>query len=523
MSEPIVRMFNNPILIAQARRRLRPAQLVSSALICGLLGICGVLLSMVAKDRQDGFSSLEYALLAGVGLVLLLRGSNRVAEAVREERESGLLDFHRATPTTPWTDGLGYLLGCPAREYLIAGILAAFALACAPMSKFGLPAIAGALLVLTVNALLYHCFALWVGLSVAHRRGASGIVIGTLICLLLGGGSIRGLGAVTFFTPYPAISELLASPERATGPVSFYGFPIHVLVLTLAVQGSLLFALGHGVVRKLRQDDAASFSRLGTLYLFGWIAFLSLGAVWQFIVPGGSGQGLASNQRESDIVILVGYLALSTVMAAALVIGQVPSYLTLLRSLRRARRQGTSELSWLDDGGRCEPLTLGMWVLIIAGLFVIHRAMGSRVVGTLVGEPVAAVIASVLAYLLFVQGASEYVRFRHRGATQAVAVFVFFASHILPWLLSFVFGGASSKTGLMVMAISPIYAVWSSAMHLGSGWLVEAATVTDAEFRPLSIYVSLAVTLAASAFFFVESRRCQRSLATQIAKSAKSP
>jgi len=73
------------------------------------------------------------------------------------------------------------------------------------------------------------------------------------------------------------------------------------------------------------------------------------------------------------------------------------------------------------------------------------------------------------------------------------------------------------------MAMSPIYAVWASAMHLGSGWLADSAAVTNAAFRPLSIYVSLGVTVATSAFFLIESRRCQRSLATQIANSAKTP
>ncbi|HNN52022.1 MAG TPA: hypothetical protein PKO07_13430, partial [Pseudomonadota bacterium] len=259
MSEPVVRLVRNPILIAQARRRLRPAQLLSSTLIFGLLGICGVLLSVVAKDRHEAFSSFEYVLLTGIGGLLLLRGSNRVAETVREERESGILDFHRATPTTPWTDGIGYLLGCPAREYLMAGILAGFALACATASQFGLLPVLGSLVAIGTSGLLYHCFALWIGLSVAHKRGASGIVMGTLVVLLIGGWSARGVGAVSYFTPYPALFWLLSSKEAKITEVTFYGLPMHALVLTLLVQGSVLLAMGTAVARKLRQDDATSF------------------------------------------------------------------------------------------------------------------------------------------------------------------------------------------------------------------------------------------------------------------------
>jgi hypothetical protein len=515
MSEPVVRIFDNPILTAQARRRLRPTQLLSSALISGLLGICGVLLSVVAKDQREGFTSLSYVLLSAIGMVLLLRGSNRVAEAVREERESGLLDFHRATPTTPWTDGLGYLLGCPSREYLIAGILAAFALGAAPLSKFGLPVMACSLLVLLVNTLLFHSFALWVGLSVAHRRGASGIVVGTLLSLLLAGWSVRGFGAIAYFTPYPALIQLLSSSSSSDTQVTFFGMPIPALALTVLVQVSMLVALGQAIARKLRQDDATSFSRLGTLYLFAWIAFLSLGAAWQWIVPaaGSAPQGASS---DHGAIILLGYLTLATLLAAALLLGQVPTYLTLLRALRRAKRVGTTELSWLDEGGRTETLTCGLWVLTIAGLFVISRAMGPRVTGPLLGEPVALVVAAVLVYLLFVQSASEYVRFRHRAAPQAVAVLVFFASHILPFLLSFVFGGPDKLPGQLVMAASPLFAIESAAAQLSQHWLSGSK---PSSLQPLSLYVSLAVTLALSAFFFIESRRSQRALARKIAAS----
>ncbi|MFO0653950.1 MAG: hypothetical protein U0787_02620 [Polyangia bacterium] len=39
--------------------------------------------------------------------------------------------------------------------------------------------------------------------------------------------------------------------------------------------------------------------------------------------------------------------------------------------------------------------------------------------------------------------------------------------------------------------------------------------------EPLSIYVSLAVSLAVSAFFFIESRRSQADLARKIADSTQ--
>lgn len=511
MSEPTIRLVDNPILIAQARRRLRPAQLVSSTLIIGLLCACGVLLSMVAKDRSDGFTTFQYVLLFGIGATLLLRGSNRVAEAVREERESGLLDFHRATPTTPWTDGLGYLLGCPSREYLIAGIMAACALATAQASQFGIMAVLGSVLAIAMSGVLYHCFALWIGLSVSHKRGASGIVVGTLVCLLLGGWSAKGIGAVSYFTPYPALFALLKPADAQATQVAFYGFPVHALLLTMLVQCSLLLVLGNAVARKLRQDDATSFSRLGTLYFFAWIAFLSLGAAWPWISPSSAGSFAATSSTNEAVI--AGYLIVSAVTAAALLIGQVPTYLTLLRALRRARRLQMAHLSWLDEGGRCEMLTVGLWGLVVAGLFIVARAMETRISGTLVGQPVALAIVGVLSYLLFVQTATEFVRIRHRGATSAVAVFVLFASHVLPFLLSYVFGASKATPGILVMAASPLYAVTASAAQLAGTWFPASADPV----QPLGIYVSIGVSLAVSLFFFIESHRSQAALERKIA------
>jgi hypothetical protein len=519
MSEPIVRVLDNPILIAQARRRLRRTQLISSSLVFGLLGLCGLLLAWSSSSQKDGFATLEYVLVVGIALLLLLRGSNRVAEAVREERVSGLLDFHRATPMTPWTAALGYVLGCPAREYLAAGLLATFALIAAPFSRFSVTAVLASLLILFVNGLLYHCFALWVGLTMNHKRGASGIIIGTLVVVLLTGFGSEDLGAISYLTPYPAIMALLANPDRTLPAVSFYSVPIHPLWLSLLVQGSVLFGLSHAASRKLRQEESLSFSRLGTLYLFGWMAFLSLGAVWQYLLPA-TDLVAPSISRQMDFALVVGYLAVGTALAAALVIGQVPSYLMVLRALRRARRQGMQQLSWLQEGGRTEPLTLGLWAMLVAGLLVIHRAMASKVQATLLGEPMMWTLLSTLLYLLFVQLASEFVRLRHRGSTHAVAVLVFFVSHVLPWLLSFAFSGFDSKPGIMIMAVSPAFSVAQSALYLSDTWFARTRSMESLGTLRFSLSVSIPITLAACAYFYSEVRRCRRDLAAKLDASS---
>ncbi len=268
----------NPLLRAQASLRLRRPQVISSTVIAVLLAGCGVFLAALAKKPQVGFSMLEIAFFSAIVFLLLLRGPNRVTETVRAERQTGLLDFLRATPMDPWTQAFGYLLGCTAREHLLAGLFAGFALATAPLSEYRITDVALGLFSLWLCGLLYHAFALWIGLSVAHKRSAAGIVMGTLVCLLIVGINTKGVQGPFGLTPFPTLFALFSKSKRISDTIAFFGLSLHVMTVTVFVQTSLLGSFLFAAQRKLRSDDAPSFSRLGTWLFFAWLLFLA----WRF-------------------------------------------------------------------------------------------------------------------------------------------------------------------------------------------------------------------------------------------------
>ena len=115
--EPILRIRDNPILVAQARRRLRAKQIRPLLLITTIIGVCATLWGFADGGKAKSWSGVAIAFLVLVMMFLFIRGTAQAAAAIGEERASGILDFQRASPTSAWTDTFGYLIGCVAREY----------------------------------------------------------------------------------------------------------------------------------------------------------------------------------------------------------------------------------------------------------------------------------------------------------------------------------------------------------------------------------------------------------------------
>ena len=145
LEQPALRIVDNPLLIAQARRRLRRTDAGSTVTMSVLFATCCLLLGAVFSERDGTFWHVVRATFLGLTtMALYLRGTTRVALSISEERINGLLDFHRAAPTTAWTNALGYLFGCTAREWLVAFIFLPFFLVASLMSDAAFPAVRAA-------------------------------------------------------------------------------------------------------------------------------------------------------------------------------------------------------------------------------------------------------------------------------------------------------------------------------------------------------------------------------------------
>lgn len=501
--EPPVRLLDNPILIAQARRRLRRRQAGATFAVVGVLTLCGVLLGLVTDSGWHVIHQVAFWL---AGFALWVRAPMVVSSTIAADRASGILDFHRATPTTPATDAVGYLLGCPAREYLTAAIVLAVAVALAVPSEVGLGATLGGVAFLLLGAWLYHALSLLAGFAGSGRRVGQ-IPLLLIVPLLLFGGWFKELGfvALAYLTPLPALGALgvVSVDESLAASVEFFGFDTPPAVLTIIVQGYLLVFLLRGCARKMRRDDRHAFSRLDAFafYAITLVVLLGIGAspldtgwLGAAAALGGSGVGAA--------LFLVGAVLVSALLAGSL----APSFLEVIRSTRRARRAGHSAPGWLTDGAAAWPLVPVFAGLTVAGLALYvatHTASWSA--ESLLTADTALAVAAAAAGIAFAVGAAELCRLKLRTSYKSGLMLVGFVSLVLPWILgSIALLGPGKELANWVYALSPVYAIGGAAARMAATW-----SGVSADWGLGSVGASVGLTAAAAAVMLVWSSQAR--------------
>lgn len=112
---------NNAVLMACCRQRFRPDTVMTNFVI--LILILTVAVFFAANIGGDNKTSFSLSMLFFVYLIqggVLMLGLGRVATLVLQERISGTLTFHRISPQSRLNQIIGFLLGAPALEWLMA-------------------------------------------------------------------------------------------------------------------------------------------------------------------------------------------------------------------------------------------------------------------------------------------------------------------------------------------------------------------------------------------------------------------
>src|SRR5262249_12194288 len=118
-------LFDNPILIKHVRSRLRRGQVVATGLVVLVLAACIAWTGSIINWMSSTSAGM---ILIGIQVALVsLAGSSQINTSLGGARESGILDFHRVSPLPPAAVALGFFLGAPIREYLIAALTLPFA------------------------------------------------------------------------------------------------------------------------------------------------------------------------------------------------------------------------------------------------------------------------------------------------------------------------------------------------------------------------------------------------------------
>ncbi len=315
--------LDNPILVKHARSRLRRMQLLPSIAVVMVLALSIVLLGyqyngLTGGETFGGLMTLQFVILG-------IMGASQVGASVGKARESGILDFHRASPMPPFSEALGFFFGAPIREYLMFATTLPFSMVCVGMGR---PSVLGAFQLigsLVLVAWTLHAIALLNALTGKGGKSGNRGVIGLVMLLIFGGyGIVFGLSRVA-----TAIDEY---------PIGhFFDIPLPWLLIMAL---DLLPVIGFFLVastRRLASERAHPLSKPQAVAALATGAVLLLGGLWTF----------EAFEFYWTLLVLYALIVGSIVLISAV----TPGRDEFIKGVRKAAKEGRKYPSvWSDRG-----------------------------------------------------------------------------------------------------------------------------------------------------------------------------
>ncbi len=389
----------NPLILKGIRERLRTRHLIASGLFSLILSATLYLSAYFngMQEHQHYDSEIQgvrtmvenpingarnaFPLLLGFqGFLLMFLGTGRVASITAEEKETGLLDYQRMTPMSPFSKIGGYLFGLPSREYFMFLLTIPFLIHCVVVGKLPWLNILHLYSVFFCSVIFYHLTAHVIGLVVPRPRAASWVsriaVLGLYIFLpVLGQAGISFLSFLTILPTYfgKILPSLLLIGENKLGrfeskvaefwqDVPFFNFSISPSAFTFFMQGLIILTLVITAYRKWRNEALSAFSKPSGLILYAILQFLLLGSLWAFFSEG-KANGLLGETFSTNLVGSIGkpeiaivvvqsvYFALSFLAILALVNICCPNLHLFLKGLQRSEKLELNKIPWATDEG----------------------------------------------------------------------------------------------------------------------------------------------------------------------------
>jgi hypothetical protein len=431
-------VLDNPILMKHIRSRLRRAQVVPWLVVIVLLSLCASWAGFAIRWLgQVG----ALAVLLGLQVLLLpISGSQQIAGSVGGARESGILDFHRVSPVPPLWLAVGFFLGAPIREYLLAACTIPFAIFSAMNGPAGILGLIQLEIPLLLAAWIFQAIALLTALLSKKPKGAAKGGFGGLIVLLLFLGQPVGLGL------WYATGQLHEAPQT----LSFFGIRLPWLPFMIIYEIPILAFLFAGAARKMRGDRVHAYSKRLAIGFLAAITVLTLGATWSI---------------KGVNFLVLGVLYGLIIFALFMVVAITPSQAEYIKGLRRAAKHDLHRPSVWDDSGTNRIAVFALSAIVFLGATVAWEAIEGRpAIGVDRGLYSQTIAIGVLVVAYFGLGL-QYLQLR-MAKTGAVTMAVFL---FLVWMLPIVAGaialGALPKPdiGQAVMAFSPITGIAMSA------------------------------------------------------------
>jgi hypothetical protein len=358
-------VFDNPILTKHARTRLRLGQTLPWVVVVAALSVFASWAGREVPDFDD-----ETAVMGILGLqaiLLIFIGAHQITSSLGSAKESGMLDFHRISPLPPGVTALGFFLGAPIREYLLAAITIPCALFSAYNSdefapSSGVIQLAKFEAALLLTAWIAHAFAM---LGCLVRKKPRGSAVGTVVLVIL----LIPIGYSAMAVLYFGATLLRNEPE-----LNFFGLMVPWLPWLVLYEAAALGFLALAISRKMQADRTHAYTKPQALACMATATVFTLGGFWkigQFLSPAYT----YDRFTDSDTVMMGSIYGLA-IMAMILAVTITPDLSEYVKGLRRAGRQGLRRLGPFSDASSNRVAVFGLCTLLLVGASAIVSTVG---------------------------------------------------------------------------------------------------------------------------------------------------
>ncbi|MDA0589545.1 MAG: hypothetical protein O2820_12695 [Planctomycetota bacterium] len=443
-------LFDNPILIKHIRARLRRPQATYLAIVVLSLCLCIMWAGWYGNGLDNGV--IFSLMIFGVGAVLQLGGTSQVASSISQTNDSGILDFHRVSPLSAHTTTIGFVLGGPIREYMVAAIIWPFALFCAVLGDPGILGFASISIVMLTTTLLFHMMSMNAGI-LSKRGKTRGANMGLAFMIILASGSTAsvtaGLPIPGLLTVGPAYAEAMGQLEgpRVQLP-TFFGLGLPMFVQSLIYQLPVIVFLTIPVVRRMRSEQASLYSKPAAIACLAAISFLNLG-------------GIVNHPKLQPEHFIPMLLYASVLVSLLLTMAVTPAQGSYMNLVRRSKKQNMLKPSlWLDESSNRAILFVFAsftWATVqVVDTFLAKGQLKSEFL---------IMTGTAVCVIVYFGSAAQFFALKYGRKSKAMLLMFLFFFWLMPLILAaLVAATIDPDTGLAVAAFSPIYGIGSASM-----------------------------------------------------------
>jgi len=534
----------NPLIAKGIRARLRPQDLLLWAPVTLVLtAFAFLLVYLVVKwrmqaDHVDAAKATFWPIMIIQGTILMLMGTGSVASGLANEKDMGVLDYHRLSPMPVSAKIFGYMFGLPVREYVLFALTLPFLAFTIIEGEVPLAKVGQFYVVFFTSVWLYHMTGLVAGI-VAPRARRAGMIAQGLVLLfyfVMPRLSDFGFSFFNFLTVRPTIEGLLLSelrhmPEFAVSSswvdeaierwahVKFFHFTVHPTIFTLIVQVIALITLYIVVHRKWRQPANHAFSKTYAIVFFAVVQFFLIGSVWpiltepdlfdRFISPIRTFYGYEDAAAVSLTLMLSTFFYVTGFVAVGLLFTITPTSFDFIAGLRRMHRRNLPRVPANADAATNLPYGIGVIALSLIGYGVLITFTLRQ--GRLFDTPPAMfdiVIAAIAfaACVFYTQCANEYLGLRR----YLMFLLTVWGLPFLIFLLIIAPFADASVTASYISIPSPLTACFFCVVNIVNKDMgYEELRVIGPHLRSLALW-SAAINVGLAVLFFMLLRQQHR-------------